>query len=106
MVKIPETLEALAVDIDSVRPFESNPRRGDVKAIAESLRVNGQYRPIVANKRTGEILAGNHTWQAAKSLSWSQTCDRTLPTLEGMASVKPNLGFAFGNGIKTGRWGD
>lgn len=34
------------------------------------------------------------------------TCDRTLPTLEGMASVKPNLGFAFGNGIKTGRWGD
>lgn len=70
MVKIPETLEALAVDIDSVRPFESNPRRGDVKAIAESLSANGQYRPIVANKRTGEILAGNHTWQAAKSLGW------------------------------------
>lgn len=67
---IPETLSALAVEIDSIRPFEANPRRGDVEAVAESLRVNGQYRPIVVNRPTGEILAGNHTWQAAKRLGW------------------------------------
>lgn len=72
VTRIPETLEALAVEIDSIRPFEGNPRRGDVDAVAESLRVNGQYRPIVVNRRTGEILAGNHTWQAAKQLGWDR----------------------------------
>lgn len=68
------TLET--VDIDSLQPYHRNPRRGDVSKIAESLSTRGQYRPIVVNvgSKTGisyEILAGNHTWQAAKSLGWS-----------------------------------
>ena len=60
------------VDIGDVKPHLKNPRRGDVAAIAESLAAHGQYRPIVANRRTGRILAGNHTWQAAKQLGWSE----------------------------------
>jgi ParB-like chromosome segregation protein Spo0J len=60
------------VPIGQVRPYERNPRRGDIPAIAESLKVNGQYRPIVVNRRTREILAGNHTWAAAKQLGWKQ----------------------------------
>jgi hypothetical protein len=48
-----------------------NPREGDIGAIAESLAVNGQYRPIVANKRDGCILVGNHTAQAALQLGWT-----------------------------------
>lgn len=59
------------VDIDSLIPYAKNPRVGDVSALAESLRVNGQYRPLVVRKDTREILAGNHTWKAAKSLGWS-----------------------------------
>lgn len=47
-----------------------NPRKGNVRKIADSLQVNGQYRPIVVNRRTGYIVAGNHTWKAAKSLGW------------------------------------
>jgi DNA modification methylase len=69
---IPETLSALAVPIDSITPYRDNPRRGDLDAIKESLAVNGQYRPIVANRRTGEVLAGNHTLRAAELLGWTQ----------------------------------
>lgn len=71
-----EDLQVFQVDIDSLQPYHRNPRRGNVAKIAESLKVRGQYRPIVVNKGTqtgieNEILAGNHTWQAAKSLGWS-----------------------------------
>lgn len=50
--------------------YASNARRGDIDAIAESLQVNGQYKPIVVNVgthtgRPNEVLVGNHTVQAA-----------------------------------------
>lgn len=68
-------LKISSVPIDSLQAYHRNPRRGNVKKIAESLQLRGQYRPIVVNlgTKTGvnnEILAGNHTWQAAKSLNW------------------------------------
>jgi ParB-like chromosome segregation protein Spo0J len=58
-----------------LRTYYRNPRRGDVDAIAQSLTVNGQYRPIVGNvgthtKRPNEVLAGNHTLMAARDLGW------------------------------------
>lgn len=40
--------------------------------IAESLRVNGQYKPIVVQEATGLIIAGAHTWKAAKALGWER----------------------------------
>lgn len=52
-------------------PYPGNPRRGNVAAIAESLESNGQYRPIVVQKSTNVILAGNHTAEAAESLGWT-----------------------------------
>jgi DNA modification methylase len=69
---IPETLAGLVVPIGSVRPYGRNPRRGDVAAIRRSLEVNGQYRPLVVNRRSGEVLAGNHTLAAAVELGWSE----------------------------------
>jgi hypothetical protein len=69
---IHKTIAALAVPIDEVREREKNPRRGNLDAIKESLEVNGQYRPVVVNKRTGEVLAGNHTLKAAKALGWPE----------------------------------
>jgi ParB-like chromosome segregation protein Spo0J len=59
------------VEITSLKPYPKNPRRGDVEEIAKSLEVNGQYKPIVVNKRDSMILAGNHTWRAARSLGWT-----------------------------------
>ena len=74
-------LEVADFAIGDLQQYHRNPRRGDVKAIAESLRVRGQYRPIVVNVgsltgRANEILAGNHTWLAAGSLGW-QTIQAT-----------------------------
>jgi DNA modification methylase len=60
----------LQVDVSDLKPYHRNPRIGHVAAIAESLEQNGQYRPIVVNRRTMEVLAGNHTLKAAKQLGW------------------------------------
>jgi ParB-like chromosome segregation protein Spo0J len=67
---IAESLVPLAVPVDSLVPYDRNPRRGDVDAIAESLTANGQYRPIVVRTGSNEVLAGNHLLLAAKRLGW------------------------------------
>lgn len=71
MSRIAERLGSLAVPIDSVSPYPGNPRQGDVGAISESLIEFGQNKPIVVQQSSGHILAGNHLWQAAKSLGWA-----------------------------------
>lgn len=60
------------VPVEDLKPFPGNPRRGDVTLIADSLRRHGQYRPIVANRRTSQVLAGNHTLAAARTLDWPE----------------------------------
>jgi DNA modification methylase len=60
------------VPISKLKPYPGNPRRGNVTAIKDSLKVVGQYRPIVVNRSTMEVLAGNHTLIAAKALGWSE----------------------------------
>lgn len=67
---IHETIGHLAVPIKDLKPYRLNPRVGNVDAIADSLKINGQYRPVVANRRTAEVLAGNHTLKAAIALGW------------------------------------
>ena len=59
------------VKLSTLRPHPRNARNGDVEAVAESLTVNGQYRPIVVTT-DGTILAGNHTYAAALSLGWDR----------------------------------
>ena len=68
----PIQVRAEVVSIDSLKPYPLNPRRGNLRAIQESLTINGQYRPIVVQQNSNLILAGNHTWQAAKNLGWSE----------------------------------
>lgn len=63
-------IEVIELPIDSVQPFRHNPREGDIGAIAQSLTKLGQFRPIVVNRSSREILVGNHTWMAAKMLGW------------------------------------
>ena len=45
------------VEVSKLKPYDKNPRKGNVRAIAESLSVNKQYRPIVVQKSTNKILA-------------------------------------------------
>lgn len=58
---------------DLVNPAEltlypGNPRHGDVEAIADSIRTNGFYSPLIVQRSTGYVLAGNHRLQAAVEL--------------------------------------
>jgi len=61
-----------SVAISTLESYPSNPRRGDIEAIAHSLKAHGQYRPIVVQYGTNYILAGNHTYKAAKKLGWKK----------------------------------
>jgi ParB-like chromosome segregation protein Spo0J len=61
-----------SVRLAELRVYPDNPREGDIGAISESLRVNGQYRPIVVNKKNNQVLVGNHTFMAAKALGWEE----------------------------------
>jgi hypothetical protein len=72
------SLQTEWVPVDDLRPHPRNARNGDIDAIAESLRVNGQFRPIVV-AQDGTILAGNHTYMAAMSLGRTEIAAVRLP---------------------------
>lgn len=64
----------------ALRMYKKNPRKGNVGVVAASLKAHGQYRPIVANigTHTGrklEVLAGNHTLKAIRSLAQKDPAD-------------------------------
>ncbi len=68
-------LQTVQAHVADLHTYHRNPRQGDIGAIAVSLNVNGQYRPIVVNRgthtgRPDEVLAGNHTLMAARELGW------------------------------------
>lgn len=61
------------IPVGDLALLPGNPRQGDVGAVAESMRVNGVYQPIVVNRGTHtgrpfEVIAGNHRAQAAQQL--------------------------------------
>ncbi|GGM77085.1 methyltransferase [Longimycelium tulufanense] len=71
-----DTLHTKHLPLAALAIYHRNPRRGNVAAIAASLTKLGQYRPIVVNNgtktgRRNEILAGNHTYLAARQLEWA-----------------------------------
>jgi ParB-like chromosome segregation protein Spo0J len=64
--------QVASVPLSSLEAYPTNPRRGDIEAIAQSLKAHGQYRPIVVQYGSNFILAGNHTYKAAKKLGWKK----------------------------------
>lgn len=68
---IVEGLVPLAVPVKELKLMPGNPRRGNVDAVANSLEMFGQRKPIVALK-DGTVIAGNHTLQAAAKLKWDR----------------------------------
>jgi hypothetical protein len=68
----PNTTSSIAPSV--LRLYGRNPRKGNVGAVAASLKAHGQYKPICANigthtKRPNEVLAGNHTVKAFRQLA-------------------------------------
>ena len=66
-----QELEPNLIPIGSVTPHPRNPRRGDIPAIMASLEKFGQVRPILVQKTTMHVVAGNHTRFAAERLGWT-----------------------------------
>lgn len=65
-------LETQNVDIATLQEYPDNPRKGNIPQLVESLKHNGQYKPIIVQKSTRQIIAGNHLWKAAKELGWEK----------------------------------
>lgn len=68
--KVVSALHDHLVDVRKINPHPDNPNEGDIPAIAVSLDHYGQVRPILVQKSTGFIVAGNHTYKAARLLGW------------------------------------
>jgi hypothetical protein len=62
------SLAPLLDDITLLSPHPANPNSGDEQAIAISIEISGMYRPVMAQRSTGRILAGNTTYSACLSL--------------------------------------
>lgn len=65
-------MNAEVVEIDTLHFHPLNPNIGNVDVIAESLEVNGQYKPVTVQRSTRNIVAGNHRVKAAKLLGWTR----------------------------------
>lgn len=69
-----------AIHPSELNTFHRNARKGDVDAIAASLKAHGQYKPITVNVgthtgRANEVLAGNHTLMAFRDLAQRDSAD-------------------------------
>jgi hypothetical protein len=70
---VPSLLERIErVPASSLGLYPGNARKGDLQAIAASLREHGQVTPLVARQSTRHVLGGNNTLQAAQSLGWAE----------------------------------
>ena len=60
-------------DIDSVQPYEKNPRRNEetVQALERSIKIYGFNQPILIDTE-GVIIKGHSRWRAAKNLGMEQ----------------------------------
>jgi len=65
-------MDAKKVSVETLKEYPNNARRGNVSLLVESLKVNGQYRPIVVQKSTNYVLAGNHLLRAVKQIGWEE----------------------------------
>jgi hypothetical protein len=66
-----DPMKVVVVPLGALHLDPQNARKGNVQAIAESLKEFGQHRAIIAQKDTGRIISGNHTYLAAQTLGWS-----------------------------------
>lgn len=71
-VKFHQAVEPLLVDINSVIPWDENPRSGDLEVLKASITKNGFYQAIVVQRSTNMVLAGNHRRQALIELGADQ----------------------------------
>lgn len=67
-VHFTEAVKPLLVPIDSVLNWPRNPRSGDLSALIESIEKNGFYQPVVVQRSTSFVIAGNHRKNALETM--------------------------------------
>lgn len=67
-----------AVPIEDVTPYAGNARRGDLPKIKTSLLKHGQYKPLLVQKSSGNIVAGNNTYTAMRELGYTHVAVKVL----------------------------
>ena len=91
---IHDSLRELAVPIDSIKEHPNNARhhnQDSVDALALSLSRFTQRTPLVVDRGSGLVLAGNGRLRAAKQLGWSEVAvvmvddDETIGTAYALA---------------------
>lgn len=58
-------LEVRQLPLSAVEQHPDNANNGDLDALEQSIRVNGFYQPIIVQKSTSYIIAGNHRYVIA-----------------------------------------
>jgi len=65
-------LEITYVPLASLTPWPGNYREHDIGAICESLQRFGQQKPIVVQRSSMRVVAGNGTYLGAEALAWPE----------------------------------
>lgn len=64
----PEDLQVTQVPLTELHFWPGNARRGIVPQIVESMKANGVFNPLVVQKSTNRVIAGNHRMKALTAL--------------------------------------
>jgi len=56
-----------AIPIEALSEHPDNPRRGDDKAVSDSVNANGFYGALLVQKSTGRVLAGHTRLRVARA---------------------------------------
>jgi ParB-like chromosome segregation protein Spo0J len=65
-------MEVVYVPLVDLTPWPGNYREHDIGAICQSLQRFGQQKPIVVQKATMRVVAGNGTFLGAQALQWEE----------------------------------
>lgn len=65
-------MDSAMVDLSEIRPHPDNHRLGNHEKIRQSLKKNGQYRPLIVQRSTGYIIKGNNTYKVMRKMGWKQ----------------------------------
>lgn len=71
-VRFPKKIEQMLVPIEQIHQHPSNPNNGDLDELITSIQRFGFVTVITADSKTGEIIAGNHRYQALLALGATQ----------------------------------